>query len=195
MKPRIFEDFVPISDSEALVSTGRNLTRLNRIQRARYEVRDGRVTLLEVFHSLARGLRVRLGGWFGDRLVYSDTRGIKGYRRLGPTAHQPFVHEGAVYYTDGWPHVEIYRNGKVFLGHFGDMIQVANPCFTPDGVMYFECRSDPHPERPDLWEIWKLNGKGPEYVTMGANPAWHDGRLFYGEWNGTGFDYRVHGDG
>lgn len=186
---RTFEDFVPISHDRALVTTGPELTALDRIERVAYRVREGKVETWGP-ETLVMGEHLRLGGLFGGRLVYSDrASGVVGWDAPSPTAHQPFEHEGALYYTDDEPWPRIYREGMLFLGHFGDMVQVGNPCWA-GGAMYFECRSDPDPCRPDLWEIWRLDRDGPRFVVRGANPASYGDWLFWGEWNGRGFEYR-----
>jgi hypothetical protein len=181
---RIFEDFVPVSDDEALVTTGPALDALDRIERVQWHLRGDRVVIGQALNTLARGRYLRLGGLFDGELVYSEGH-------AGP--HQPFVREGARYYTDDWPHVRIYRDGVVYLDHFRAMIQVANPCWG-DGVMYFEARATDDPGAADAWEVWRLDPlcDEPTRVCRGANPAWWNGRLFVGEWNGRTFDYRVH---
>jgi hypothetical protein len=187
---RLFEDFFPVSDSIALVTTGKKLDALDRIETVGYSVRGSKVEIGERLAVLTHGTGLRLGGLFNGRLVYSEIgKGIVGEPNNAPaSAHQPFVKDGSVYYTDGWPQVRIYRNGEVFLDHFNDMEQVGNPCWVGDS-MYFEARADDDPRRPDLWEIWRYDGN-LDFVCMGANPSYWNGRLFVGEWNGRNFDYR-----
>lgn len=185
---RLFEDFVPVSERHALITTGRALNALDQIEMTEYTIDGDRVVLHGRRTILAAGKGLRLGGSFDGQLVYSCDLGVVGAQCRSPTAHQPFVRNQSLYYTDDWPNVRIYRDGDVFLDHFSDMVQVANPCWGRD-CLYFEARSNPHPERPDLWGVWKLNGK-PEFVCKGANPAYFDGKLFWGEWNGRNFDYR-----
>jgi len=108
----------------------------------------------------------------------------------GSTKHQPFLHEDRLYYTDDWPNVRIYREGVVYLDHFDGYVQVGNPHWG-DGVMYFEARRDPDPRRPEGWEVWMRDMDGElRYLCKGANPAYHNGWLYWGEWNGQGFTYR-----
>lgn len=190
---RLFEDFVPISGTEALVTTGRTLNRLDRIEIASYRVVGDRVSI-RLLEPVAAAPNVRLGGQFEGRLVYSRAGGIEGWACESKTAHQPYLYENALYYTDDWPNVRIYRDGEVFVDHFDGMIQVANPCWA-GGCLYFEARADADPTRPDLWEIWRFHVEHQEiqYVSRGANPsAWGD-QLFIGEWNGRNFDYRCTG--
>ena len=193
---RLFEDFVPISDTRALVTTGETLGRLDSIESAYWTLLpDGRVKVEippKQAAIMARGEGLRLGGLFGCRLLYSDReRGVVGAQVASPTAHQPFLHMGDVYYTDSWPLVRIYHGKhKVFLDRFDGYVQVGNPHWAPGGVMYFEARQDADPKRPELWEVWKRLPDGIlEKVCRGANPAYFDGRLFWGEWNGRSFDY------
>lgn len=182
---------MPVSDTEALITTGASLNALDRIERVGYAVDAGdRVHVGPGGLVLAEGESLRLGGWFGDALVYSSAKGVRGASAPTRTAHQPFVHQGTLYYTDGWPHVSIYRDGELFLGHFGDMVQVGNPCWAGD-VMYFEARATDDPRAAGAWQIWKRDADGAlSFVCQGANPATHEGRLFYGTWNGRCFDYR-----
>lgn len=190
---RLFEDFVPISDSIALITTGRTLTELDRIETVGYSIIGSRVEIGERLSTLIKGRGLRLGGLFDGSLVYSERgRGIFGIpNNASSEAHQPFVHDGEVYYTDDWPHVRIYRGGNVFMDHFDGRIQVGNPCWTGGG-MYFEARSDDDPARPDSWEIWCYDSYDGSlsFVCMGANPSYWNGTLFVGEWNGRNFDYR-----
>ena len=203
---RLFEDFVPISDTRALVTTGETLGRLDSIESAYWTLlADGRVKVEippKQAAVMARGGGLRLGGLFGGKLLYSDReRGVVGAEVASLTAHQPFLHMGDVYYTDSWPLVLIYHGKhKIFLDHFKKpsigrfpdvYLQVGNPHWTPTGIMYFEARKDPGPARPELWEVWKRLSDGTlEKVCMGANPAYYNGRLFWGEWNGRCFDYQ-----
>jgi len=190
---RLFEDFVPVSSTRALITTGELLETLDRVEEVGYTVgADGRVHLnRERVHVLAHGKGARLGGRFNGVLVYSDVDlGVIGAAVESRTAHQPFVRQedGAVYYTDSWPLTRIYRDGAVYLDHFDGYIQVANPCWA-GGRLFFEARRDPHPERANLWEVWEWDGYTRRRCWPGANPAFWDGRLFWGEWNGANFDY------
>lgn len=193
---RLFEDFVPISDTEALITTGWRIDALDQVERAPYIVdHDGRLAVGASVEIVATGGYVRLGGLNGEPYWSDRARGIVHGDRvvdLPQGGHQPFVHDGSVYYTNDEPRQRIYRDGELFLGHFGSMIQVANPCLTPDGTMYFEARETTHPERPSMWQIWSLapGAAEPRFHFYGANPAWWDDHLFYGVWNGRNFDYR-----
>lgn len=205
MRPlrRLFEDFVPISETEALITTGAALDTLDRVEIVRYQLDDeGYVRMGGSRAVLAKGPGVRLGGFFDGQLIYSTRNdgvireGVQVERWDGwvipKSAHQPFVHEGSLYYTDEWPYVKIHQDGKLFLDHFGPMVQVSNPCWVGD-VMYFECRDTVAPNRPDAWQIWSKDRScscPPRFVAQGANPAQFGGRLFWGEWNGRTFSYR-----
>lgn len=200
---RLFEDFVPTTQERALISTGLSLVKLTCIELAYWTLRaNGRVRVTipppNKATVLARGKGLRLGGLFGSTLLYSDcVCGVIGVEVGSPTAHQPFLYKGSVYYTDDWPLVQIYtttpglQDRRLFLGHFGEYTQVGNPHWAPGGVMYFEARKDPDPCRPELWEVWKRLPDGTvEKVCQGANPSYFDGRLFWGEWNGRAFTYQ-----
>lgn len=192
MAIRLFEDFVPVSAAEAIVTTGEQLNRLDRIEVRRYGVHGDRVSVEDRGKVLVRAEGLRLGGVFEGVLVYSLAgEGIVGLPELGPSAHQPFRHAGRMYYTDGpLEEVTIYRDGEPFLGAFGDMVQVGNPCWAGD-ALYFEARDDAAPDRPDLWTLCRWDGRSePELLRPGANPAAFGGLLFWGEWNGRAFDYR-----
>ena len=184
---RLSEDFFPLSSGLALVTTGRQLNSLDSIGEVHYKVEDGVVVFLSEPRQILRVNGVRLGGRFDGKLVYSCSEGIVGAEVESKTAHQPFVRD-AVYYTDDWPEVKIYRDGEVFIDHFNDMVQVGNPCWIHDSL-YFEARNTRHPQRADKWEIWRLRKEKLEFVCIGANPAGLDNQLFWGEWNGRDFDY------
>ena len=186
----VFEDFVPISDSQSLITHGRRLTELRAISLAPYTVDDGgRVQVGAPTDTLAKGSQLRLGGLFDGRLIYSDRDNIVGSPLVG---HQPFLHDGRLYYTAGAPRQRIYCDGVVVVEYFNGFDQVANPCIMGDWL-YFEARTDAGPLRCDLWEIWRVmvGGGEPERVCQGANPSSWAGRLIVGEWNGRNFDYVV----
>jgi len=195
----LFEDFVPVSDTHALITTGLVLDRLTRIELAQYAVKDGRVAVNSVLGGVlvCDGGHHRLGHVHSNtskafHLVYSNGNGIVGADVESKTAHQPFVYGCHVYYTDDWPNVRIYKDGEVFLDHFERYCQVGNPHWGADGMMYFEARKDADPQRPEAWEVWRYNPRAQmrRRVCQGANPAYYKGRLFWGEWNGRGFSYR-----
>ncbi len=214
---RVFEDFVPVSEDEALVTGGRELVALDTLKRCPYTVdAHGAVTvaLNEGYVEVAQGRDLRLGHWLpsltlpkGGTLVYSRARypglpSVVGAKVRSLTAHQPFVYAGAVYYTDDWPEVRIYRQRpgaipeeRLVMGHWPNKrgalyCQVGNPHWdTVRDTMYFEARIDPAPDRPDLWEVWSLKDGVRQFITSGANPAVYADHLYWGEWNGRGFSY------
>ncbi len=190
MSKYTFEDFVPLSETEALITSGKRITALTEIERTEYSVHDGRVKLGRHLCTLASGVHLRLGHLYGRRLIYSD--GLNVFGAPAPTgAHQPFLHDGALYYTADWPLVRIYKDDQPYLGHFGDMIQVGNPHWAGD-TMYFECRDDPSDVAVSAWQVWRQKeGEAPEFVVRGANPAVFNGILFYGHWTGAEFEYRT----
>ncbi len=190
---RLFEDFVPVSGMRALVTTGKTLNALTCIEEVAYALNAGKVVLDDApTVPLAIGEHLRLGHRLtDDTLLYSDiASGICGMYATSHTAHQPFYYRGELYYTDDLPNVRIYKEGQQILGHFDGYVQVGNPHWG-GGAMFFEARKDPDPKRPDLWEVWKWGEWDGEleFVCMGANPAYFNGWLYWGVWNGCGFDY------
>jgi len=187
---RLFEDFFPLSDRHALITTGEKLDKLDKIETIAWNIIGGdRVFFTSDPLALVSAPNVRLGGVFDGKLVYSHSGGIVGADIFSKTAHQPFVKDNDVYYTDNWPKVKIYRNEETYVDHFGQMQQVGNPCWIGDDL-YFEARESMNPHRPELWQIWRLRNGQLEFVTYGANPAGLQNKLFWGEWNGKCFNYR-----
>lgn len=195
----VVEDFFPLSESTALITQGPTFSRLERIDLVNYAMRGNQVVLLKDgrHRRLATGIHLRLGGVFAGRLMYSDEgKGIVGSPVYGKTAHQPCIGpDGSLYYTDytefvlAPEHVAIYRDGQPFVPHFGEYIQVGNPCWAGE-ILYFEARKTIDPERPDLWEIWRRSPQGAlQFVRLGANPATWGGWLFWAEWIARRFIY------
>lgn len=201
----LWEDFFPLSRTHCLVTSGWALSNLSRIEKARYTVAGGKVLLIdEPWQIVATGTHCRLGGQWGDQLVYSDTaKGIVGCGgKASRTAHQPFLYGGHLYYTDFLNRhdpkklIKLYRDGELFIDHFWHQdhqyVQVGNICITPNGDCYFEARWDTDPKRPELWEIWKRTSQGElSFVCIGANPAHFEEEVYAGKWNGKNFDYQV----
>lgn len=192
---RVFEDFVPVSGMQALVTTGDRLTELDQLELVQYRMIGDRVEVSDVRGEILHtGKHLRLGGLCGsgeeERLVFSDKgRGVVGAKVESVTAHQPFVYQGKVYYTDDWPDVRIYCDGKLFIDHFAGYVQVGNPHWG-NGTLFFEARRNNDPKHPERWEVWKRQGEISTLIGYGANPAYWNGWLYYGVWNGRGFDYR-----
>lgn len=188
----MFEDFVPVSDTHALVSIGPKIAALTRIETIEYAIDTQGVVQLGPRTGAveAQGTHLRLGGKFDGVLVYSDGFTVKGVPAPSDTAHQPYLYQGDLYYTDEWPFVRIHKNGDRYLDLFGDMAQVGNPHWY-EGVMYFEARSDPSPSATDKWEVWshRPGDEAPTFICKGANPAAWGGWLYYGVWNGRAFEY------
>lgn len=187
----IVEDFVPISDTRALISAGpgfRNLvviaevdwrtTQLTNVDNPYKE--DGACIVLENPEIIRVGQYLRLGHYANERaLIYSD-----GF--TGP--HQPFLHRGHIYWTNDAPDGRIYRDGELFIDHWPGIVEVSNPWVT-DEAIYFEAR-DEGIAAPEGWWIWRsdLTGQNKHRVSRGANPCVYDGTLYYGIWNGSCFD-------
>lgn len=184
-----FEDFVPYSDTEALISSGKRIAALHEIESTCYSIGEGGLVKLGPrIRTLASGQHLRLGGYCNGQLLYSDAFRVVG-AEAPEGAHQPFMHRGRLYYTAEWPGVTIHCDGRRYLGHFDGMVQVGNPHWSGD-TMYFEARDTMVPTAVDAWQVWKqVEGGEPEYVCHGANPACYGGFLFYGKWNGERFDY------
>jgi len=192
---RLFEDFFPLSDRHALITTGEKLNRLDKIETISWKLMGDRVFFTSDPLEVVSAPNVRLGGVFDGKLVYSHSGGIVGADIFSPTAHQPFVKDNDIYYTDEWPKVKIHKHdgvsefAEIYVDHFGQMQQVGNPCWIGDDL-YFEARESVAPKDAGLWQIWRLRNGELEFVTYGANPAGLQNKLFWGEWNGKCFNYR-----
>jgi hypothetical protein len=176
--PCVVEDFVPYSDTRALVSVGKNFRELNYILDVEYKFTD-KLYLGEP--SVARvGKYIRLGHWNEwDQLIYSD-----GWE--GP--HQPFYHQGKHYYSDDAPNARLYCNREILIDHWGEVAELGNPWVTDERI-WFEARDKSNPA-PEGWNIHysDLDGGNITYFCSGANPCIYKDTLYYGIWNGKSFD-------
>lgn len=173
----VVEDFVLYSKSRALISAGPGYRKLTVIADVSYKF-DKTLHLGDV-QILRRGEYLRLGHFYKGDLFYSESwQGL----------HQPFIHEGDVYYTDNAPNGKIYKNGKIFIDHWDWIVEVGNPWIHEDKI-WFEVLKE-HQTAPNDWEIYHadLNGKNIQYFCDGANPCIYEDILYYGLWNGKSFD-------
>ena len=166
----VIEDFVPISKERVLVTAGPDLRRLRAIVETDWDLGNPKV--------LVWGCYLRLGH-FTDHLVYSE-----GWE----TPHQPFEHETGRYYTNDAPEGRLYKDEKLLIDHWFGVAEVGNPWISGD-TLYFEAR-DSRIDDPTGWWIYSstLEGKNIRKLIQGANPCVFEGNLYYGIWNGTGFD-------
>lgn len=175
----VVEDFVPYSDTRALISAGPNFRELNFIGDVKYDFQD--TLKLSDIYILRRGAYLRLGHWDAEEyLLNSD--GWKG-------AHQPFYYNGRIYYSNDAPTARLYCDGKLLIDHWGDIAELGNPWVTDERI-WFEAR-DKNDPAPEGWVIHHANHKGGDitYFCPGANPCIYKEMLYYGIWNGSSFDF------
>lgn len=177
--PKVFEDFCPLSPTEALLVTGgdryadpgtaeRDYMHHRLILRVRYAVIDGVVQIEEVRHVVHRGTHLRLGNvccgdfadylWFSDQLaVYcaelSNLRGSALEPRLVCSGEQPFCGH---FWNAPYKDTLLYSHKSTIWKH------------TPDGPVQFlelfegfteVC----HPTFAGPWVYFEaLRGKAPE---------------------------------
>lgn len=172
----VIEDFVPYSETRALVTAGPNYRELIYIADVQYEFRQE----LHLSDSvvLLRGKYLRLGHFAGDELVCSD-----GWE--GP--HQPFRHASGYYYTDDAPNARLYRDGRVLIDHWPGVCELGNAWV--DDFIWFEARHEDMPA-PAGWNLYRadLDGLNISHLFVGANPCMYGDSLYYGLWNGETFD-------
>lgn len=184
-KSGVFEDFYPIDDHRGLITCGPTLEELSELRRVLYSLQDGRVDFA-VGGVVDRGRYLRLGS---DK-IWSNA-GVRGID--SPTAHQPFYMGKSILYTDDAPKPKIYKDGEVFIDHWGDYDEVGNPHYH-GGKIYFEARprSKSAPDKPETWEVWVHDCWTGEkkFLIPGANPAVYGHRLFYGDFSGEEYCYR-----
>jgi len=178
--PCVVEDFVPYSDTRALISAGKGFRELNYILDVEYEFRDKLYLSDPWIEKL--GEYLRLGHWEEGswELIYSD-----GWE--GP--HQSFSHKGYHYYSNGAPHAKLYRDLDVLIDHWGEVEECGNPWVTDERI-WFEARDKDNPA-PEGWNIHysDLEGGNITYFCPGANPCIYKDTLYYTIWNGTSFDF------
>ena len=177
----VVEDFVPYSKSRALISIGPDLRTLCAIVDVSYKF--DKTLRLGDMEILRTGVYVRLGHLYHGNVIYSE-----GWEGL----HQPFIHEGDIYYTDDAPNGKIFKNGKLFLDHWDGIAEISNPWIHEDQI-WFEARYE-WEEAPKGWSIYTadMQGKHIRLRCSGANPCIYEDTLYYGLWNGTSFDIVRH---
>lgn len=192
----VVEDFYPLSEEEAFVTTGEDFTRLRRICVVKYKVIEGKVVIDgSSAKAICEGEYLRLGNFYNDDLIFSDRerRGIlpEKYKCGSDGAHQPFVDSDGTYYTDGdGKNKGVYFNGKLLIKLWGNIKELGNP-FVHGDYVYFEAREDVAPRGWQIWKYNKTNGDKELVKDNGANPCIFDGKIFYGKWNGNFFDIIV----
>lgn len=171
----IYEDFVPVSDGEALITRGRSLTALGEIALAPYRVEGERVVLSGKGRTLASGGHLRLGNLNGGVLGYSCSGvGLVNTPCFSPSGIQPFTTDADCYWNE--PGRGIWRNGELFLSHWNGGA-VGKPAVA-GRWLYFEARG-PGAPMPQGWEVWRVSGEDREFVCIGANPhPWNDWLFF-----------------
>ena len=172
----VIEDFVPYSETRALVSAGASYRDLRYILDVHY--RFGESLSLSDPVILKRGSYLRLGHFHNGELVYSD--GWKG-------PHQPFQHKSGHYYTDDAPHARLYRDGKLLIDRWPGVAELGNAWV--DEYIWFEARHENLPA-PWGWNLYRadLDGQNISHLFAGANPCMSGETLYYGIWNGESFD-------
>lgn len=187
-----WEDITPVSDTQAFVSIYRarwesELLFLN------YEIRDNVVRFSPENGKVKyRGKRVRVGnvhdGWlyFSDRdagvwrLSVADDE-TQRLRKYPLTAHQPFMTDGGLYYSDNLFRAKIYYEGELFLDSFAPYIIVGN-VWIDKTIMLFEATK----LRGHLgWELWAFDLSSRKKAKLpfdhGANPTVYGERLFWSD--------------
>lgn len=172
----IIEDFVPISGERALVAAGRGYRELNFILNVAYRFTD-KLELSDP-QILQTGTYLRLGHLHEGELIYSE--GWEG-------VCQPFKHNGNSYHTADAPNGRLYRDGKILIDHWPGIAELGNAWV--DEFIWFEARDETIPA-PFGWSLYRadLNGENIQRLFVGANPCMFNGTLYYGIWNGDGFD-------
>lgn len=191
----VVEDFVPLNDTDALVTSGKYFSSLTAIYKVQYKLSDGSVELIcDDLRLLAQGYHLRLGGMFdrsgmGDYvLVYSDSSiGIieqagNLVNLIGPEdGIQPWIHAGSLYYNkkldSGFP--TVWKDENVFIQPWNGYYSMGKPMVDGDWL-YFEARKT---KAPLGWQVWRKSlttGKQECILERGANPNAFSGKLFYG---------------
>lgn len=169
-----YEDFYPITENLALVTTGDRLLTEIRIV-THWEVDENGKVIIKNSYPFIKGNHLRLGNIYKGKLFYSDDGYFEGEEK-----EQPFRFEGGLLYTFD---TRIYMNGKILIDHWDNYISVGNP--TVDGdLVYFEANKNGSQEG---WDIWRFNLKTKEKELVkehAANPNVLNGNLYYTKWNG-----------
>lgn len=177
-----YEDFCPISDTEALIVTGAEYTALTDLKKVGYELDEGRVKLTSIGETLVKGTHLRLGNLINGVPIYSDNGDM-----LFLKGEQPYSCEiGFLYKKEG----KIWLNEKVLIEKWGEYLAIGRPTYY-NGLVYFEARKEGNSiTSPLFWEIWTFNPETKEkrFVRMGANPYCYEGKLFYQKWEGGKFE-------
>lgn len=173
--PYLFEDFVPISKTRALISAGPSYANLSVIAEVDWDLGNPKI--------LVEGGHLRLGHIYKGELIFSDGKHVP---------HQPFWHSTGKYWADGAPRARIFKDGEAFIDHFDGAEEIGKP-WIYNGYIYFECRFAKNPV-PFGWEIYRMNlksGKKEQVVKPGANPCVFNKKLYYGVRGPEAFDIHV----
>jgi len=185
----VIEDFVPINDTMALVTTGETYVTQPAIAIVTYSVND---TLVIIDESSAiyikEGIHLRLGGVFNNKILYSNRgEGIVGRRDLPLDAEQPYkTIDGRVVYAK-IDHNGIFIEDELLFPIFDSYKSIGKPTVYADYV-YFETIHNKYCNvlaDPVWWEIWRYSMRTLEFTKVldhGANPHIRDDILFYSSW-------------
>ena len=171
--PCVVEDFVPYSDTNALISAGPSLDRLRYIADVKYKFGDEGMDL-RLVNQLVIGNYVRLGHLWEGKPLWSEGN-------TGP--HQPHRSDkDHYYYADGAPNAKIYCNGKLLIDHPPGVNQIGKPWVHGDHI-YFEGHDSDKPA-PTAWNIYRAlkDGTAVEKLCEGANPAVYNSILYVSIW-------------
>jgi len=194
----IYEDFYPITDELALITSGEDYEHLQWLKIVTYKVGSDSKVIITNDVAFKKGTHIRLGNIYNGKIVYSDNNVIEPFNIKG---EQPFMtNRGVLYTNDGGIYEKTFSgitikvipdiNNVKIIDLWGDIKELGNPC-EHDGWIYFEARKEPAPMG---WQIWKFNIKTSERKLVreyGANPYVFRGKLYFSKWDGKKFETLV----
>lgn len=182
-----YEDFCPISNTEALIVCGPKYNSLNEIAKVTYTIKFNKVVILSKTTVNTTDGYVRLGNiedkgllWcsIGDDIWMGESKFATGI--------QPYYFAGGLLFSKDnkiWLN-QLFVDDKIIVEPWGEYVQVGRPTYYK-GSVYFEARKTDDKHAAEAWEVWRMTLRTgeKEFLCRGANPYLFHDMLFYSDYD------------